>query len=365
MMGCKSTHMQVNERVAGCLWAGCLCGILCLTSCATKTAALHSTPYFNTAPVITPVRETVNAVDAGDGDLEIAGLRSTMMAHPEDLDARLRLAQAYDARRFPEVALEHYRLAAEKFPDSLKAAVALARALRRADKTFEALTGLNAFIHAHPQQTAEAYEWQGILNDDLHDWKASQLAYETALLYAPDSAELHNNLGYTLLMQFQYNAAAIEFRSALRDKRDMVIARNNLGIALAASPDADHKEAILNWQAMSGPAAAHNNMAALLIERGDYPEARKELGAALGYDHQNAQAIYNLALVSERDGKPAVLPTQNTAAKTAKQGNLLTRFFLPWRYSGKQADAQPLTAGKTSGGTAEPIAAPTGSGSGN
>ncbi len=229
---------------------------------------------------------------------------------------------------FPDVALEHYRLAAERFPDSAKAAVALARALRHAGQKTEALAGLNAFIHTHPQNSAEPYEWQGILNDDVENWKASQSAYETALLYAPASAELHNNLGYALLMQYKNDDAAIEFRSALRIKRDMVIARNNLGIALAANLDTNRNEAILNWQAISGPAAAHNNMAALLIERGDYAQARKELGAALGYDQQNAQAIYNLALVSERDGKPAVIPQPN-AAKTAKQGNALTRFFLP------------------------------------
>jgi tetratricopeptide (TPR) repeat protein len=348
--------------------AGLTLAALGLTSCATKTPALHSTPFFSP----TATRQTTNAVDAGDADLEIASLRRTMMSRPEDVDARLRLAHAYEARGFPDVALEHYRLAAERFPDSVNAAVRLARALRKADQKEEALSGLKAFIHAHPQNTAEPYEWLGILNDDLQNWKASQAAYETALIYSPAAspatAELHNNLGYALLMQYQNNAAAAEFHAALRIKRDMVIARNNLGIALAgdstASYTANHKEAILNWQAVSGPAAAHTNMAALLIERGDYPEARKELGTALGFDQQYAQAIFNLALVSERDGKPAVIPPPTfvkvLTGKTVKQPNALMRFFHLGRPAAKPTESAPLSAGRTAA-PAVPIA----SGSGN
>jgi Flp pilus assembly protein TadD len=325
--------------------------VLSLSGCATKTAALHSTPYFSP----TPARQATNAIDAGDGDLEIANLRRTMMSRPDDLDARLRLANAYAARGFPDVALEHYRLAVERFPDSEKAAVQLARTLRQAAQKEEALDGLKAFLHAHPQKISEAYEWLGILNDDLQNWKASQLAYETALLYSKESAELHNNLGYALLMQAKSNDAAAEFRAALRFKHDLVIARNNLGIALASNP----KEAILNWQAVSGPAAAHNNMAAVLIERGEYAEARKELETALGYDQQNAQAIFNLALVSVRDGKPAVLPQQAPSVKTARL-NFFARFFHPGKSSGKQTESTPATPGQS-----VTAAAPANSGSGN
>lgn len=336
-----------------------------LTGCASKTATLHPTPFFSP----TPTRQATNAVDAGDADLEIAGLRKTMMSRPDDVDIRVRLAQAYNAHGFPDVALEHYRLAAQRFPDSLKVALGLARTLRRADQKEEALAGLKAFIHARPQATAEPYEWLGILNDDVQNWKASQLAYETALLYSPASAELHNNLGNALLMQGLNHNAATEFHAALRIKRDFAIARNNLGIALAGDTDGDRKEAILNWQAVSGPAAAHNNMAALLIERGDYPGARKELDAALGYDQQNAQAILNLALVSEKDGKPAVIPPANLATapvKNARQPNLMMKFLHVGRHTGKPAESQSLSAGQTAAPVAAPVSpASASSGSGN
>jgi thioredoxin-like negative regulator of GroEL len=77
-----------------------------LTSCASKTVALHSTPFFSPAAT----RQATNAVDAGDADLEIASLRRTTMSHPDDVEPRLLLAHAYEVRGFPDVALEHYRL---------------------------------------------------------------------------------------------------------------------------------------------------------------------------------------------------------------------------------------------------------------
>jgi Flp pilus assembly protein TadD len=322
-----------------------------LTACASKTAAVRPPGFFSP----TPTRETTNAVDAGDGNMEIATLRNTVTSHPDDVDARLRLAQAYAARGFADVALEHLRLAAERFPNSMPAATRLARALRQAGQKEEALAGLKAFIRTRPQTVAEPYEWLGILNDDLQNWKASQLAYETALLYSPGSAELHNNLGYTLLMQHRNDTAAMEFRAALRLQRDLAIARNNLGIALAGNP----QEAILNWQAAGGPAVAHNNMAALLMERGDLAGARKELETALSYDRQNGPAIFNLALVSERDGKPAVIPPQ-AVGKTATQFSILAKFFHVGRHSApaKQADPAPAIVGQSA-------VVPTGSGSGN
>jgi Flp pilus assembly protein TadD len=283
---------------------------VCLFSCATKTAGINSAVKQPPSFSATPTRQTVNAVDAGDEDLQIAALRRTVTSHPDDVNSRLKLAQAYAAHGFPDVALEHYRLASERFPESSEAAVLLARALRQAGENSAALTGLKSFLHAHPQQTAEPYEWLGILNDDAKNWSDAELAYSTALLYSPSDAALHNNLGYAMLMQFRYQDAAREFRTALKLQHDLVIARNNLGIALAGAPggDKDKKEAILNWQAVSGPAAAHNNMAALLMEHGKYAEARKELETALGYDRQNTQALYNLTLVSAADGKPALLP---------------------------------------------------------
>jgi len=64
---------------------------------------------------------------------------------------------------------------------------------------------------------------------------------------------------------------------------------------------------VANWQAASDPATAHNNLAAVLIEKGNYPAARKELEIALGYNKAHPAALKNLELVSRLDGGPVLL----------------------------------------------------------
>ena len=78
------------------------------------------------------------------------------------------------------------------------------------------------------------------------------------------------------------------------------MARNNLGLALANLDETD--QAVANWQSASDPATAHNNLAAVLMEKGNYPNARKELEIALSYNNAYPAALKNLELVSRLDG---------------------------------------------------------------
>ena len=61
------------------------------------------------------------------------------------------------------------------------------------------------------------------------------------------------------------------------------------------------REALANWQTGADPAAAHNNLAAVWIEKGNYVEARKELELALAYNKQYPAALKNLELVGRLD----------------------------------------------------------------
>ena len=83
------------------------------------------------------------------------------------------------------------------------------------------------------------------------------------------------------------------------------MARNNLGIALAHSNAT--AQAVANWQSTSDAATAHNNLAAVWMEKGNYPEARRELDLALSYNRAHPAALRNLELVSRLDGSPATL----------------------------------------------------------
>src|SRR5262249_2450080 len=120
---------------------------------------------------------------------------------------------------------------------------------------------------------------------------------------------LHNNLGYNLLMQGKNAEGAAEFREALKHNPASLVARNNLGMALARQ-DAS-REAVANWQTVCDPATAHNNVAAGWIEQGNYAAAGAELEIALAYNRNLAAALKNLELVSRLDGNPAAIPMKH------------------------------------------------------
>jgi tetratricopeptide (TPR) repeat protein len=277
---------------------------------AFSVSCVHQTRVAGTtAPVSAPMsnwdRQVRNAVDAGDGDYQLRVLREKVAAEPDNITVRLELAKAYRERGYHEVSLEISRLAVARFPQLGDAQLALVRDLRDVNRRPEAITGLESFLQAHPESGAAYYSWLGILRDESGLWPLGEPAHRKALELTPSVDYLHNNLGYNLLMQKKNEEAAREFQEALKLNPGSQMARNNLGIALAHSNDT--AQAVANWQATSDPATAHNNLAAVWIEKGNYSEARRELDLALGYNRAHPAALRNLELVARLDGNPATL----------------------------------------------------------
>lgn len=270
-----------------------------------------------------------NAIDAGEGDYEARQLREQLAARPQNLEIRLRLAARYEALGLPELAQEHYRLAAERFPGEAAAQLSLARSLHRAGRMAEAASGLEGYLSAYPEAPAEAHSWAGILRDSLEHHLTAERHHRAALDRAPEASYLHNNLGQNLTLQSRHDDAVREFRAALERDPSNGVARNNLAAALGES---DPQAALaLLAEKNAGEATAHSNLAALLMERGKYKEARRELNLALGYDPAHAAALANLKMVSELDGKPVGVITPravNASAAAAADEN-------PWRKVGR------------------------------
>ena len=271
-----------------------LAALILLSACAGKKIQPVSAVQANHD------RQVVNAVDAGDGDFELRQLRAKLDANPGDLPVRLQLAQRYLKLGFPEVAIEHCRLACERAPDSDDAHIALAKTLRDADRAPEATEVLVAFADKHPAAGYKVWAWVGLLHDAAGHFEKGEAAQRKALALEPGRDDLHNNLGYCLLRQGKKKEAIEEFRAALRIDPNSATARNNLAAALGKS-----KEAVQNLQSVTDAASAHNNMAVVLIEAGEYAEAREEIEIALSYNRQHSAALNNLVLVSQLDGKPA------------------------------------------------------------
>lgn len=317
--------------------------VLGLSSCASHSG-------FQAAHTVVPVsmdQQIRNAVNAGDGDIEIRSLRELVIAEPENLSVRLELGRAYDKRGYPELAIDHYRFALEHSPDSADAALMAAKALKLAGHPEESIAMLDRFTAAHPQSSAAMYSWLGILRDENRDAAGGEKAHRSALAVAAkigqDSDYLHNNLGYALLQQGRNQEAAVEFRAALKLNPHSIIARDNLGSALVANP----KEAILNWQSLNEPAIAHSNLAATLMEQGKYPEARKEVQIALEYNNANPAALANLKLLSELDGKPVSIPVQVSRTRWSRMKTAWHNVF-GGSPSAPQANAETASSVSTS-----------------
>ena len=243
-------------------------------------------------------RQVRNAVDAGEGDVRVRALRQRLAASPEDTQARLQLAEHYTRSGFPDVALEHLRIAALRQPDSGEIAAALARSLHRQGLNSEARQNLEAFAAAHPNANGDLWSLLGILQDATGDYASGERSHRAALKRTDTSSPFHNNLGYNLLLQNRKPEAAAEFRRAIDIDPSSLIARNNLGTALAEQP----AEAVNQWQSVTDRASAHNNLAAVLIEKGDYEGARRELELALRYRRDHPAALNNLQLLAEANG---------------------------------------------------------------
>jgi tetratricopeptide (TPR) repeat protein len=288
-----------------------------------RTAGAASAPMSNWD------RQVRNAIDAGDGDYRLRVLREKVAAEPDNIAVRLELAKAYRERGYHEVALEISRLAVARFPQSGDAQLALVGDLRDVNRRSEAIAGLEIFLKAHPESGAGYYSWLGILRDESGLWPLGEPAHRKALELTPSVDYLHNNLGYNLLMQKKNDEAAREFQEALKLNPASPMARNNLGIALAYSNDS--AQAVANWQATSDPATAHNNLAAVWIEKGNYSEARRELDLALGYNRAHPAALRNLELVSRLDGSPATLkakPLDSRATRRQRIRTALRKLFV-------------------------------------
>ena len=314
---------------------GCSC-----TRTPVSRNAVPAAPSPQPAPVSAFERQIRNARDAGDGDYQLRTLRERVAAEPDSIPARMELAKAYRDRGYPDIALEICRLAAARFPESGEVELALVRSLHELKQNSEAVAGLQAFLKQHPQNGAEYYSWLGILWDELGQLPTGELAHRQAVALAPNADYLHNNLGYNLLEQHKNTDAAAEFREALRLNPSSQFARNNLGLALAGQNQP--AEAVASWQASGDPATAHSNMAAVMIEKGNYADARKELALALSYNNSHPAALKNLELLSRLDGNPATLPASHPALEGTRWQRWKTGFKK--LFVGPLEDAQKETA---------------------
>ena len=253
-------------------------------------------------------KQVKNASVASTGDPIAKQLRAEMVADPDNAAPRLELAAHYDNLGFGELALEHYRLAAQRFPDSQPIHLSLAKSFYRNDFAEEAVVSLTSFLSTHPSIDPDLHCWLGLLHDKAGDLEEAEKSYKTAILLEPKKDVYYNNLGYNLYLQGRKSEAEIQFRQALQLNGKSETASNNLALVMSG-----REEALGQLRATGDLAIAHNNLAAALINEGSYQSAREELKIALELRKDLPQIWSNLRLVSELDGLPVELPVKQAA----------------------------------------------------
>ena len=294
---------MVNNRSAALITVSVI-----LSASCTRQVQTASQPSTHTKTQALMMRQVENAVDLGEGDAEARRWRQRLAANAGDLDARIALAKLYASRGLPDLAIEHYRLAAELNPGLPGVTLLLAKSLRDMNEPAEASRVIALYINRHPKESWELLSLQGILEDEQGRFKQGEASYRAALTIDAAQASVHNNLGYNLLLQGHAESAADEFRKAIAIDPHSAVAHNNLGTALMFAKSGKSEQAFAEWRKSADPAAAHNNLAAIFLEQGHYPEARQELASALQFRPDYPAALANLRLVAAADGGPATPP---------------------------------------------------------
>jgi Flp pilus assembly protein TadD len=273
-------------------------------------------------------RQVRNARLAGEGDAELAILRQRLAIAPQANDVRMRLAEKYESAGFPDVSLEHVRIARGYDPSAQPLLLKEVGLLRQLGLPGQAAEAISRYLASCSRPEPEILSWHGITLDEAGRTQEGEKAHRAALAMSPDDDVLRNNLGYNLFAQDRYTEAAREFEEALRLNRRSETARANLARLLAMRPDApDATGAVAHWTTALGAAAAHNNLAASYLEQGRYDQAREEISAALRYRPDYWPALKNLELAAELDGRPAQVTTGATRTRWQRFTSAMKRVF--------------------------------------
>lgn len=138
-----------------------------------------------------------------------------------------------------------------------------------------------------------AWNALGYYHDTMGEWSSSGVAYKKALELKPRNAMIHNNRGYSLLLQRRVDAAVDSLSKAVRFDPKLKIAQLNLRLAMAWS--GLYQRAVLGADKKDLPRAL-NNAGYVALLRGDYASAEALLLRAVETDAKyNIRAYRNLA----------------------------------------------------------------------
>lgn len=181
-------------------------------------------------------------------------------AKPGDRVASLNYAAALRALGQRDQAAAVLQQAAARSPNDREVLGAYGRALADAGRLEEAMSVLPR-AHTPERPDWRIYSAQGVIADKMGEHKQAQEFYESALQLAPDQPAVLSNLGFSLALSKQLNAAETTLRKAVELPGADSRVRQNLVIVLGLQGKFAEAEKI-SLQDMP-PAEAAQNIAFL------------------------------------------------------------------------------------------------------
>jgi Flp pilus assembly protein TadD len=139
----------------------------------------------------------------------------------------------------------------------------------------------------------------GTANQRTGDHKGAERAFRRGLAIAPDNAELHIALGWSLFQDGRPAEAVPEYERALELDPKQAKAHNNLALALVElgrlDGAAEHFRASL---AIEPKAEIHSDLGFVLARQGRGDDARAEYEKALALDPESPSAHFNIAVTA-------------------------------------------------------------------
>jgi Flp pilus assembly protein TadD len=167
-----------------------------------------------------------------------------------------------------------------------------------------------------------ALAWEGKID-------AAAAEYREALRIKPDYADAHANLGRVLARQSRRDDAVVQYRAALAETvragdphgRDLAYAvHGDLGRALAELGRRDEALAELSEAVRLRPESieAHTNLGNALRDAGQFSSAIEQYRQAVALDPERPEAVYNLGTVLAQSGQLTEAIEQLTRALRLK-----------------------------------------------
>jgi len=221
-------------------------------------------------PARTPVAEAERM------DPQLLAAIGVATANPSPAAYRA-VAHEYQRLRVADKAHEYLDKAATLAPRDSTTYDLRARLWRDGGLTDRALTDAHRAVYYAPLSPS-AHNTLGTVLQALGQHHDARHEYERAVALDPTAAYALNNLCYTWILEREPKKAVNVCRAALTSDPTLKAARNNLGLAYAASGDIDAARAA--FDAAGDPAAAHYNLGIVQLAQKRYTDAVSAFAAA-------------------------------------------------------------------------------------